>query len=124
MANITLAQAIERFTGEVERCQEIQDAWAEAFKVNAARTLGRDSTIFDTAARQKVFGQYLRFLTGEVSPNFEGDRVQAVIDDATKQVLYMAEDNPASTSAVNNLMENATRVATVKMIRRLQGHFI
>lgn len=117
----TLETIIVSLTHDVEWHKNQLDDFADRLKVDPCYELSWSDSKFDLAAEYKVYGDYLKFLNGEVNSAFNGDRLATTIEELTRDVRQLAAQNPSSTSVTSNRMENALRVAKVKLLDMLEG---
>ncbi len=94
--------------------------WAAKFKLQPAYELSWATSAFERAAELEIDKQTLAFLVGEISPDFEGDRVEVLVKEYTRDIFQMARNISRSTSPCSNLMDECRRVAKAKLLERLK----
>lgn len=109
--------------------------WLENRETDAKQTLAKFITRFgedphnafrwgsnavDAAARLRLIQRALRFLRGEVSPDFTGDRLEALRSEWQRDLLRLARSQrQSSTSQLANVAEEAERVALAHLLEDL-----
>lgn len=112
----------------VRFCRELLESdnrtltrFQERFSDNPMSALRSADEAFDAAANAAIAGEVLAFLTGEVNPDFEGDRLACIRDEFTRDVMSAALHQRWSSSSVSsNKMEEALRIAKARFLDRLK----
>lgn len=117
----TLDDAVRNLTANKSGHEAATADWSTKFSANPAYALQWGDTMFERAATLELCNQVLAFLTGEVNPGYEGDRVECVVKEFERDILRMASRVESSTSQCSNLMENHRRKAKAEMLEWLRG---
>jgi hypothetical protein len=121
MTTLTLEAAIRKLTNMAESAKHQLDLWQTKFASDPAHAFAWSDGAFEDAAVYEIADGWAKFLTGEINPDFAGDRVAQAILEIEREHRYKSGRRECSTSQSSNLMEDCRRVARAKVLRVLNG---
>lgn len=120
-----IESVIASLRGGIETCDRTLATWKTRYEADPLSAFRWGADAVAAAAERQAFLEYLGFLTGEVNPNFTGDRLATAVDELTNQLMGDALNQTWRSSSMHaNIAEEAHRVARAKLLRRLKGSFI